>query len=69
MELNVTKTNQGEIKMETIQDLKLGMETKRGRVISIMEIGTSLRVGFLRTPMGFTQIAHEMVTNDSVKEL
>lgn len=55
--------------METIQDLKLGMETKRGRVISIMEIGTSLRVGFLRTPMGFTQIAHEMVTNDSVKEL
>jgi hypothetical protein len=45
------------------------METKRGRVISIMEIGTSLRVSFLRVSMGFTQIAHEMVTNDSVKEL
>ena len=55
--------------METVQDLKVGMETKRGRIINIFGIGSALRVTFQRVSMGNTQIVHEMVTNDSVKEL
>lgn len=62
---NLTKGNS----MKTIQDLKVGMETKMGRVVHITEIGAELQVCFARTSIGNFTIAHEIVTNDSVKEL